>query len=366
MVAPPGSLLVVSHPAVVEVNQDLYAHLVASGMEVQLIVPAHWHHPYAPSGFTAAVHPGLVGRVHRVEVFGEGRPQRHLYRTRPRRWLRPGPAALYLEEECFSIPAMQWGLAASRQGIPFGLQAWENLDRPLPAPVKALRTALLRRASFIVARTPAAAERVRAWGATGVVEVVESPVPSLDVPAPNHPRPFTVGYVGRLVPEKGVLDLAQAIEAVPEARLLIVGDGPLRNDLTGRPRVELRAAVDHRSIGAIYAELDVLVLPSRTTATWAEQFGRVLVEAMSAGVAVVGSDSGEIPWVINSTGGGLVVPEGDVHALGAALRSLALDPARCQALAAAGRRATASRFTLAHSAAGLARLVEPFGVTSGG
>ena len=71
-----------------------------------------------------------------------------------------------------------------------------------------------------------------------------------------------------------------------------------------------------------YAEMDVLVLPSRTTPTWAEQFGRVLTEALSCGTCVVGSDSGEIPWVIGTTGGGMVFPEDDVAALAETLTLL--------------------------------------------
>ena len=49
-------------------------------------------------------------------------------------------------------------------------------------------------------------------------------------------------------------------------------------------------------------KLHALVLPSRTTPRWKEQFGRVLIEAMACGVPPVGSDSGEIPHVIDDAG----------------------------------------------------------------
>ena len=62
-----------------------------------------------------------------------------------------------------------------------------------------------------------------------------------------------------------------------------------------------------------YREIDVLVLPSLTRPNWVEQFGRVLIEAMACGVAVVGSSSGEIPWVIGDAG--VIFPEGDADAL---------------------------------------------------
>jgi glycosyltransferase involved in cell wall biosynthesis len=57
----------------------------------------------------------------------------------------------------------------------------------------------------------------------------------------------------------------------------------------------------------------VLVLPSRTTPTWKEQFGRVLIEAMAYGVPVIGSDSGEIPQVIGKAG--IIYPERNIEKL---------------------------------------------------
>ena len=56
--------------------------------------------------------------------------------------------------------------------------------------------------------------------------------------------------------------------------------------------------------------LHVLILPSLTTASWKEQFGRVLIEAGACGVAVIGSSSGAIPEVVGDAG--LIFSEGDV------------------------------------------------------
>jgi glycosyltransferase involved in cell wall biosynthesis len=93
----------------------------------------------------------------------------------------------------------------------------------------------------------------------------------------------------------------------------------------------------------VYRALDVLALPSRTRPNWKEQFGRALVEAMSCGVAVVGSRCGEIPNVIADAG--LVVPEGDPGALAAALQRLLDDAALRGRLAEAGRARVLARFT---------------------
>ena len=92
-------------------------------------------------------------------------------------------------------------------------------------------------------------------------------------------------------------------------------------------------------MAAGYAQLDVLVLPSHTTPTWKEQFGRVIVEALWCGVPVVGSDSGEIPWLIGLTGGGLVFPEGDSEALARQPGQAARPSPSCAGeLAGTGRR----------------------------
>ena len=131
-----------------------------------------------------------------------------------------------------------------------------------------------------------------------------------------------IGYVGRLVPEKGVDDLIAAFSKLdrPEVTLSIVGDGPSRRPLEDLAdqlgvgaRVQFAGAVSHDKVASELQRLDILVLPSRTTSRWIEQFGHVLVEGMAAGTAVVGSDSGAIPDVIGA--GGVVFPEGDRDAL---------------------------------------------------
>jgi glycosyltransferase involved in cell wall biosynthesis len=99
-------------------------------------------------------------------------------------------------------------------------------------------------------------------------------------------------------------------------------------------------------MAAHYAEMDVLVLPSRTTPRWTEQFGRVLVEALGCGVPVVGADSGEIPWVVGVTRGGVVFPEGDDLVLAEVLDGLRMNPQRREELADEGRRQVMATFSV--------------------
>ena len=99
---------------------------------------------------------------------------------------------------------------------------------------------------------------------------------------------------------------------------------------------------------AVYASMDVLALPSRTTETWKEQFGRVLIEAMACRVPVVGSDSGEIPNVIADAG--LVFPEYDPAALADLLIALAQQPVLREHLAQRGYERAITHFTQARIA----------------
>ncbi|HEY8202567.1 MAG TPA: glycosyltransferase [Actinomycetota bacterium] len=344
-------LLVVSHACVVPENQPVYGELVERGWNVALIVPDHWRHGYADGDFAPRVAPGLEGHVVATPVVLPGRPQRHFYRCRPGSLLRAlQPRVVFVEEECYSVPAMQWAVAARRCGIPYGVQAYENLDRPLPPAARLIRSWVLPRASFVAARSPAAADLARAWGAGGHMAVVPPAVPAWAPPPSSGPRPFCVGFAGRLVPEKGIWDLVEAVRSLDApVRLLFAGDGPLRDDLRAlslpNAEVAVRTGLDHGGVAEAYGGMDVLALPSRTTPTWAEQFGRVLVEALWCGVPVVGSDSGEIPWVIGATRGGLVVPEGDIRALAEALATLRGDAALRSRLARTGRESVVRLFS---------------------
>jgi glycosyltransferase involved in cell wall biosynthesis len=82
--------------------------------------------------------------------------------------------------------------------------------------------------------------------------------------------------------------------------------------------------------------LDILVLPSETRPNWSEQFGRVLIEAMACGACVVGSNSGEIPNIIRTSGGGRIFPEANPTALARVLKDMIGDDNQRKELARAG------------------------------
>ena len=153
---------------------------------------------------------------------------------------------------------------------------------------------------------------------------------------------FVVGYVGRVVEEKGLGDVIDALGTLPsKVKLLCVGDGPglpTFNDRAAKAELNGRVTqlprVADGEVPAYMNAMDALVLPSRTTPTWKEQFGRVLAEAMGCGVPVIGSDSGAIPQVIGDAG--LIYPEGDSKAMAQAIGQLSYDAALRRRLAERG------------------------------
>lgn len=142
-----------------------------------------------------------------------------------------------------------------------------------------------------------------------------------------------LGFIGRLIEEKGISVLMMALQRLChlEWRLLILGSGPLEEELSGKwqpilgERLIHRRAVPHADVPAYMRALDVLVLPSRTTSAWKEQFGLVLAEAMMAEVPCIGSSSGAIPEVMGP--GGLVFEENSPDELALALERLLTDEA---------------------------------------
>ena len=137
---------------------------------------------------------------------------------------------------------------------------------------------------------------------------------------------FVIGYVGRLLRMKGIDTLLEALAClVPQDttyayKLLIVGQGEDKpyfqktaETLGISEQVVWIDAVPPEEVPAYINCMDTLVLPSRTTAGWVEFFGRVLIEGMACEVPVIGSDSGEIPHVIDDAG--LIFHEADADAL---------------------------------------------------
>ena len=166
----------------------------------------------------------------------------------------------------------------------------------------------------------------------------------------EHPEPLVL-FVGRLVAYKGVDVLLRAMRDV-RARAVIVGDGPLRNELTAlaaeldiADRVHFAGNAPADELTALYNACDLFVLPSVTRA---EAFGMVQIEAMSCGKPVISTDlpSG-VPWVNLHGNTGLIVPPRDSAALAVALRTLLDDAGLRERMGRAGRQRVESEFSIA-------------------
>jgi glycosyltransferase involved in cell wall biosynthesis len=239
---------------------------------------------------------------------------------------------------------------------------WENLQRLLSWPARIVERFNVTQADAALAGNQEAAHVLQQRGFDGPIVVV--PQVGVDLTHCNHVSPApqwkdlrvhgpVVGFVGRMVKEKGVPDLLEAIAQLPKAlnvQLLLIGAGALEAELVTQAaqlrlsaRVHRAGAVPFDEVAAHLKCMDVLVLPSRTTPKWKEQFGHVLVEAMACGVPVVGSDSGAIPEVIAEAG--LIFPEGDASALAERLQRILGDAHLRRTLSERGRQRVAEHFS---------------------
>lgn len=116
--------------------------------------------------------------------------------------------------------------------------------------------------------------------------------------------------------------------------------------------------ISHPEVPLYLSAFDLLVLPSETQPHWKEQFGRVIIEAIACGTPVIGSDSGEIPNLIQQTGGGLIFPEGEPEVLAQQLKQLILDRSFRLQLADLGRKNVIQNYTTASLAQRFAQVIE--------
>lgn len=139
-----------------------------------------------------------------------------------------------------------------------------------------------------------------------------------------------IGFLGRFVPEKGLELMMRSLDQISQPwRALFVGTGGMEADLRSwgaryGDRVRVCTTVRHDQVPHYLNAMDLLCAPSQTTKSWREQFGRMLIEAFATGIPVIGSDSGEIPYVIGDAG--IVVKEKDQTAWVQAISMLLNDP----------------------------------------
>lgn len=323
----------VSHSAVVDEWRGRERAVASLGVDVALLSARSW----PEGGSMVDLRPRAGERVEGVATIGR-HPALFLFDPRPL-WRRLGERwdVIDVHEEPFALATAELLLlrALRRNPAPVVLYTAQNLPKRYPVPFRWFERLALRTAAGISACNTDAARIVEAKGFPGRARVIPLGI-DLDrfhdgrADATTEPPPddaaarIVVGFAGRLVPEKGLGVLFDAMARDRRLHARIAGGGPMADDLPGivarhrlADRVELVGTLAHDDVPAFYRSIDVLAVPSLPAPGWTEQFGRVAIEAMACGVPVVSSDAGALPDVVG--GAGIVVPVGDAGALAGAL-----------------------------------------------
>ncbi len=291
-------------------------HLRAAGLEVTVVSPADFRH------FGIAYGDGIVQNLRAKPWLAALLPA----------FLVSFALAARREARGVDVVHAHWlvsGLAALATRKRFVLQVW-GTDVELAARAAWLVRPVLSRARLVVAASSHLAEAVSALGAKDVRVIANG----IEIPASVEPpdSPPHVLFVGRLSPEKGILEFLEATEGLAR---VVVGDGPLRDRVP-----ESVGFIPHDFLGGYYERAAIVCVPSRR-----EGYGVTAREAMAYGRPVVATEVGGLLDAVTSEETGLLVPSRDPSALRAALERLLADPALRERLGAAARARARERFS---------------------
>jgi glycosyltransferase involved in cell wall biosynthesis len=363
-------VVMVSKALVVGAYQRKAEEIARRGVKLTVLVPPSWRDRRGCQVATAHHTEGYTLRS--IPLWFNGNFHLHWYPTLARELAHLQPDLLHMDEEPYNLATYLALRSARHLGIPSLFFTWQNLLRGYPPPFAWWERSNYASAAHALAGNQDAADVLRQKGYKGPLTVLpqfgvdpaifasvanrnargdsRSASPSTSAPAAVD-APLRIGYAGGLLPEKGLDLLLHACAKLHGAwQVTLVGEGGARADLLALAeklgianQVRIDARLESHAMPAFYHDLDLFVLPSRTLPSWKEQFGRVLIEAMSCGVPVIGSNCGEIPNVIGDAG--LIFAEGDVGALAAHLQQLHDAPALRVQLGQAGRARVLERYT---------------------
>ncbi|MBD1845940.1 glycosyltransferase family 4 protein [Cyanobacteria bacterium FACHB-63] len=356
-------LLIVNHSCTVSVVQQFYAEIEQqTGWELTIVMPENWKDEY---GILRKIErwKDFRGQIISIPVWKSGSIPLHSYRSIFVNLLRKlNPDFIYLHQEPYALVTLQVYLAnyfTIRKPISFF--TWQNILKRYPIPFRQMERWVLKHTDVMFPGSYSAEAVMREKGYTGQSVLMPSGID----PAIYYPRSNTlkaelgaqdvlIGYVGRIVEQKGLKTLLLALNEIRSLpwRLVMIGSGEYETEfdaiaqqLNLSDRIQKLGFIPFTETPNYLSALDVLVLPSETRSSWKEQFGRVIIEAIACGTPVIGSDSGEIPHLINATKGGLVFPEGNAIALAQKLSELILNPELRSHYATTGRQAVLSQYT---------------------
>jgi len=356
-------VLLVGHTYTVGVNRDKIDQLArCPGIELTLVVPSRW--PHTLRIFQADPPTSSAYRLQTLHTLFEGRETRYVYFPEMSMGMRDiSPDIIHIEQGPWALVHTQALLVkrffAPRAKVIFF--TWWNIEYKLSSLSRVIEWYNFRNSDWAIAGNQDAASLLKKHGFRKGISVL----PQLGVDPDTYRRMevshlraqlglegcFVIGFVGRLQRQKGLDSLLRAFAHLGNnPHLVLVGNGDFQPILLRKVaeleidhRVHFLDVVPHKEVPKYMSAFDVMVLPSRTTPHWKEQFGHVLIEAMSCETPVIGSDSGEIPNVIGDAG--FIFPEGDAEALADAIRTLMRDENLRRDLARRGRERVLQHYT---------------------
>lgn len=347
--------------------ESITKHVAARGHTIHLVVPEHraWRrapvedgvhfHPYrysprrswTPWGYSESLQAGV-------------KIKRRLYPLAPLVFLSARRSCQALAtSEAFDVVHAHWVIpngaiaatVASRYGLPLviSLHGSDVSVSERSRAVGRLATWSFARAAAITGPSMDLLDRARGLGASEPLEFIPYGV-ALETFAPDPEstrqvrRKLALGAddvtilgVGRFVPVKGLQYLIEAVAearaSVPAVRLVLVGDGDLRDELEARvgalglrDRVTFAGMAPRDEVPAYFAAADIVVVPSIHYQGYVDGLPNVALEAMAAGKPLVATRVGGLPQVVRDGENGLLVEERDPDALAQAIVTLARDP----------------------------------------
>ncbi|MBI5472946.1 MAG: glycosyltransferase family 4 protein [Ignavibacteriae bacterium] len=365
-------VLCIENIAVEAAHRQIYRHLASQDdLDVHLLAPERWRE--AQSLVECEPERDSPLHVHQSKILFGFRQHRVLYRSLGKILTSLKPDFIFLDQEPENFAAIQ-GILFKRNYAPhaaLALVSSRNIDHvKLGFPYQA--EFIHRKCDEFVLRHPVDVCFVRTQAAEPLMRkyakrIVHLPFP-IDTTRLKRPdarreaqNQLTVGYVGRLVEQKGVRMLLELFPQLPEKiNMMFVGKGPMRDELmqqamksTGRLRV--LPPVPHKELAGVFSQMDVVVVPSLDTKLWKEQCPRVPMEAMACEVPVIGSDSGGIPEVLGDAG--MIIQQADAIALRDAVDRVLREPALRESLARKGRQRVLDHFQVSVVASRMADVI---------